>query len=200
MQKTLLDGRQQIVGLLVEGDLFGHVIEGPMSFAIEAATQASICMFRRDPFEALLARSLELERFLLLNTLKELDRARDWIVILTNQKISARLAGFFVVLCTRFVGVDHIFESGSGRLQVNIPITRVDLAHLLGARVESISRAFSALAKAGIIEVKTPYQIEILDIMRLVEEAGDEDMGSVQALEQLRWGKPHRGDWTAAHG
>jgi len=198
MQRTLLDGRQQIVGLLVEGDMFGHVIEGPSGFAIEAATEASICMFRREPFEALVSRSVELERFLLLNTLNELDRARDWMVILTNYKTSVRLAGFLVVLCTRFLGVDHIFETGSGRLEVNIPITRVDLAHLLGARVESISRAFSALAKAGIIEVRTPYLIEILDIRRLVEEAGDEDMESVQALEQLMRSQANGGDQKTA--
>jgi len=184
MQKTLYDGRQQIVGLLVEGDMFGHVIEGPASFAIEAAGETSICMFKRKPFEALLNRSLKLERLLLLNTLNELDRARDWMVILTNYKTSVRLAGFLVVLCTRYFGVDHIMQVGSGRLELNIPITRVDLAHLLGTRVESISRAFGALTKKGVIEVKTPYLIEILDIEKLFEMAGNEDLESVKALMQ----------------
>lgn len=185
MQKTLYDGRQQIVGLLVEGDLFGHVSEGPMSFAIEAASEASTCMFKRKPFEALLARAPDLERLLLRNTLNELDRARDWMVILTNYKTDVRLAGFLVVLCTRYFGVDHILQIGSDRLELNIPVTRTDLAHLLGTRVESISRAFGALAKKGIIEVKTPYLIEILDIRKLFAEAGNEDIESVNALQKL---------------
>jgi len=185
MQKTLYDGRQQIVGLLVEGDMFGHILGEPTSFAIEAASEASICMFKRQPFEALLSSSLELERFLLLDTLNELDRARDWMVILTNYKTNVRLAGFLVVLCTRYYGFDHTLQIGSGKLELNIPVTRVDLSHLLGTSVESISRAFSVLAKKGIIEVKTPYHIEILDIQRLFVEAGNEDTESVNALKQL---------------
>lgn len=185
MQKTLHDGRRQIVGLMVEGDMFGRVFEAPMDYAIEAATEASICMFKRSQFEELMNQSLELERFVLMNILNELDRARDWMVILSNHKVSGRLAGFLVVLCTRFVGIDHVLRVGSGSLEVNVPINRVDLAHLLGTRVESISRAFAALAKADIIRIHTPYLIEVLDIRRLVEEAGDEDMASVHVMEQL---------------
>ena len=185
MQKTLYDGRQQIVGLLVEGDLFGHVIDGPTGFAIEAASEASICMFRRKPFEALLTRSVKLERLLLKNTLNELERARDWMVILTNYKTNVRLAGFLVVLCTRYFGFDQIVQIRSGRLELTIAVTRADLSHLLGTRVESISRAFGALAKKGIIEVRTPYLIEVLDIRRLFVEAGSEDIESVNELNQL---------------
>jgi len=194
MEKTLYDGRQQIVGLLVEGDMFAHVIEGPMNFAIEAASETSVCMFKRKPFEALLSRSQELERLLLLNTLNELDRARDWMVILTNYKTNVRLAGFLVVLCTRYFGVDHRLQLNSDRLELNIPITRADLAHLLGTRIESISRAFSALAKKGIIEVKTPYLVEVLDIQRLFEEAGNEDAESVKTLNQLMQKQLERSD------
>ena len=46
MQKTLSDGRQHIVGLLVDGDMFGQVFSGPLHFDIEAATEAQICAFK----------------------------------------------------------------------------------------------------------------------------------------------------------
>ena len=187
MQKTRQDGRKQIVGLLAEGDMFGRMFDGASDFTVEAATEASICRFRRGPFEDLLTRSLELERFVLLQLMKELDRARDWMVILLNRKVTGRLAGFLVVLCTRFAKVDHLIRPENGSLELRVPVNRGDLAGLLGTRVESISRAFGALAKDEIIRIKTPYLIEVLDIERLVEEAGEEFAPSLKDIEQLVW-------------
>lgn len=185
MQKTLPDGRQHIVGLLVEGDMFGRVLDGPLHFAIEAATDVSVCAFKRRPFEALLEQSPELERSVLLNILNELDRARHWMLILSQRKVSSRIAGFLLMLCTELdqaaaaVGPEH------GAVDVTIPISRTDLAHLLGSRPESISRALHALADAGWIEMKTPYQIRILDIDALVAQSGEEDPISIEVLEEL---------------
>ncbi len=185
MQKTLHDGRQHIVGLLVEADMFGRVFDGPLSVAIEAATDAEICMFQRAPFEALLLRSPELERLVLLSVLNELDRARDWMVILANPRVKGRLAGFLLILCTRFANVDHVLRPGNGRLEVKIPITRTDLAHLLGTRPESISRAFHALADDGSIVIRAPERIEILDVDALGTEAGDEDIMNFASLKDM---------------
>jgi CRP/FNR family transcriptional regulator len=185
MQKTLRDGRQHIVGLLVEDDMFGRVFDGPLSVDIEAATDAEICTFQRAPFEALLLQSPELDRVVLLNTLNELDRARDWTVILANPRVKGRVAGFLIILCTRFAKVDHLVRPGDGTLEVKIPIARVDLAHLLGTRPESISRALHALAADGNIVVKTPDLIEILDLGAIAAEAGEDDVMSDASLREM---------------
>jgi CRP/FNR family transcriptional regulator, anaerobic regulatory protein len=183
MQKTLHDGRQQIVGLLVEGDLFGRVFDGPLTVAIEAATEAEVIAFRREPFEALLLDSSELERLVLRNLLNELDRARDWLIILSNPRIRGRVAGFLSILATRFATVEQLVKADGQSLSVRIPISRIDLAHLLGTRAESISRALHALAGDKIIGIHRPDLIEIRDIERLVAEAG-EDGTDVQASLQ----------------
>ena len=98
MQKTLLDGRQHIVGLLVEGDLFGRVFDGAFEYSVEAATDVEFCSFPRAAFEGLLSRSPDLERAVLLNITNELDRAREWMIILSNQKIAGRIAGFLLLM------------------------------------------------------------------------------------------------------
>jgi CRP-like cAMP-binding protein len=87
IQKTLADGREHIVGLLVEGDVFGRVFDGAAEFSIEAATDTEICAFPRAEFEALLFQSPDLERAVLLNITNELDRAREWLIILSNHKM-----------------------------------------------------------------------------------------------------------------
>jgi CRP/FNR family transcriptional regulator len=187
MQKTLADGRQQIVGLLVEGDMFGQAFEAPQHFAIEAATDAEVWAFRRAPFEALLLRAPDLERAVMLNILNELDRARDWMVIVSGQKVTAKLAGFLLVMCSTFAQVDHILRRGCDGecFEIAIPISRTDLANLLGTRPESISRAFHKLQARGALGILQPDLIRVHDVAALAEEAGDDGLGAAAGLSNL---------------
>lgn len=185
MEKILADGREHVVGLLIEGDIFGRLFDGPMHFAIEAATDAEIYTFRRSAFEAILLRSPELDRLLLLNLLNELDRARDWMIILAQPKIRGRLAGFLLLMCTRFQSIDHIITVTRQSIRVKIPINRPDLAHLLGTRVESVSRALHALADDGLLEILQHDLVLILDVEALTVEAGDTDLGDPASLQRL---------------
>ncbi|MCA0919307.1 Crp/Fnr family transcriptional regulator [Pseudooceanicola nanhaiensis] len=187
LQKTLADGRRHIVGLLVEGDLFGRVFDAPIQFTIEAATDAEVCCFQRRTFEDILLRSPELERSLMLNILSELDRARDWMTILSCHKITGRLAGFLLILCSRFRAVDHVVRVDGECLDVLVPISRPDLAHLLGTRRESVSRAFHALEDEGMIDILRPDLIRVRDVEGLAAEAGDEELaGRVALLQSTR--------------
>lgn len=185
MQKTLSDGRQQIVGLLVEGDMFGQVFSGPQHYAIEAATDSEVWAFQRAPFEALLLRAPDLERVVLLNVLNELDRARDWMVIVSGQRVTGKLAGFLLTMCSTFAEVDHILRDDGDGPEVTIPICRTDLANLLGTRPESLSRAFHTLHDAGEICLLKPDVVRIRDIEALARRAGDEELMSNTTLRSL---------------
>jgi len=185
MQKTLADGRQHIVGLLVERDMFGRVFGGSNEFAIEAASDVEFCAYPRGAFEDLLMRSPDLDRAVLLNILNELDRARDWLIILSNQKIVARVAGFLTLMCSRFAYVDHLLQARDEGLEVKIPIGREDLAHLLGTRPESISRAIHWLEDEGDIRILEPNRILIRDLQSLARRAGEDEIESIPSLKDL---------------
>ena len=185
MEKSLADGRQHVVGLLIEGDLFGRVFNGATHFSVEAATDAEIFSFDKARFEAILLRSPELDRLLFLNLMSELDRARDWMIILAHPKIRGRMAGFLLLLCTRFQNVDHLITVRERAVRIRIPLCRPDVAHLLGTRVESISRALHALADDGLIRILQPDLVEVEQIAALTEEAGEPDMGDPASLERL---------------
>lgn len=172
MQKTLQDGRQHIVGLLFEGDMFGRLFDGPPLFDVETATHSDLCILPRARFEALLLESPELDQVVMRSLLHDLDRARDWLLVVANGKIAARLAGFLVMLCARLPSGCASSASEAGLTELDIPIARVDLANLLGTRVESISRAFHALDAAGLIEIHRPDLVAVRDIEGLHEEAG----------------------------
>ncbi|WP_116134734.1 Crp/Fnr family transcriptional regulator [Tropicimonas sp. IMCC34043] len=185
MQKSLPDGRQHVVGLLVAGDMFGRVFDGRMHFSVEAATNAGVCAFERTGFEALLLRTPKLDRLLVLNLMTELDRARDWMIILANPKIRGRLAGFLLLLCTRYQTIDRLITVKDRAIRIRIPLSRPDMAHLLGTRVESISRALHALADDGLVKILRPDLVEVAEIAALVGEIGEPDLGDTASLERL---------------
>lgn len=167
MEKTLIDGQQQIVGLLGPGDLFGRLFDGPFPFAVEAAMDADLCLFPKRAFEDLVETSPDLERMLILAFLDETDSAREWLGLLANHRTVERVAGFLVFLCRRWIGPTEACAPGAGRLTVDIPISRHDMAMFLGTRTESVSRALHKLEDEGLIEIVTPYRIGIADIEAL---------------------------------
>lgn len=185
MQKTLADGREHIVGLLVEGDLFGRAFDGAAEFSIEAATEVEFCAFPKTEFETLLTQSPDLERAVLLNITNELDRAREWLIILSNQRIVGRVAGFLLMMCSRFRGIDHILQPRLEGIEVKIPIGRADLAHLLGTRPESISRALHSLNDQGAIDILEPDRILIQDGKVLACVADEDEIETIANLQDL---------------
>ncbi len=190
IQRTLADGREHIVGLLVEGDTFGRAFDGAAEFSIEAATDAEICAFPRAEFEALLTRSPDLERAVMLAITNELDRAREWLIILSNQKIAGRIAGFLLLMCSRFRDIDHILQPGPQGIEVKIPISRADLAHLLGTRPESISRSLHSLNDQRVIDILEPNRILIRDTKALARVADEDEIEALATLQDLL--KNHR--------
>lgn len=185
MRKSLPDGREHIVGLLVEGDMFGRVFDGPVHFAIEAATETEISIFPRKAFENLLTRAPDLERMVLLNIMNELDAAREWMLILSNQRTVERLAGFLLVLCRRLAKAAELTASKRGPVVVHVPVSRTDVAQFLGTRQESVSRAFHALSDEGLIHMNSPYDIEIRDLNALIDLSGMEELQDDDAIIAL---------------
>ncbi|EPX78337.1 Crp/Fnr family transcriptional regulator [Salipiger mucosus] len=173
MQKTSQAGNRHTVGLLASGDIFGDTLGHLSDFDIEAATEAEVCMFPQEPFAALLDSAPDLETMIYRKKLADLEHARDWLLILSHQRIRSRLAGFLLTVCTRYGRIDNLLQAVNGHIEMRIPINRLDLACMLGTRPESLSRAFRSLAEAGGIRLLKPDLLRILDVAMLLEDAGD---------------------------
>lgn len=173
MTKMLPDGRTHIIGLLVPTDMFGRVFDGVSSYRVEALTDTKVFGFERVAFEAILRKVPEIERLFLVSVLDELDAAREWILLLGGHKAAQRLASFLLILCrrkTRLLDAEEMKKPPV--ITVHVAIRRVDLAHYLGARPETLSRAFHQLANAKAIRIVDAYNFEILDLNLLIEFAG----------------------------
>lgn len=84
------------------------------------------------------------------------------VMTLEYRTVKERLASFLLTHAERF------HDGSAKRLSLSAPIRRQDIASSINASRESTSRALSSLAKAGYIDLKTPY-IEIIDVERLRE-------------------------------
>lgn len=171
MSKHLPDGRTHIVGLLVPTDLFGRIVDGPQRHRVESLSDARLLCIRRSVFETLLASEPAAQRLLLVHAHEELDRAREWSVLLNGSKVVSRVAAFLVMLARRRgSGTDW----PSGPVQVRLQLSRADLASYLGTRPETLSRAFHQLADRSIIRIVDPYHFQIDDLPALLKVSGQE--------------------------
>jgi len=61
---------------------------------------------------------------------------------------------------------------GANPEQLELPMTRLDIADYLGLTVETVSRSMTKLKQEGLISITSPSTVEILDLEE-VEALGD---------------------------
>ena len=169
--RGLEDGREQIVGLLFPSDFMGRPMAtgSGLPHTVQATTELELCVFPREPFEALIAQHPALERKLLERTLGELDAARDWMLLLGRKTAAERVATFLhtIALRAREVGCG----SDRAALGFEIPLTRQDMADFMGLTIETVSRQMTKLRKDGVIVLEGNRRIARVDMARLAARA-----------------------------
>ncbi|MEM6906470.1 MAG: helix-turn-helix domain-containing protein [Pseudomonadota bacterium] len=181
LQKTLQDGRRQMVGLLFPADFIGRPLRPIAPYDAVAVTPVRMCLFQRREFEALLAQSKSLEHRLLEMTLDELDAARDWMLLLGRKTALEKLASFLMILSRRTSARDN--QPLADGLRVPIPLTREAIAEFLGLTIETVSRQFSSLRKSGIVHLPDKRTFVLTKTQDLRAMAGEDcDEGPVNAI------------------
>ena len=168
IQSSTADGETAIVGLLYPGDFIGRPYASVEVHDIVALTEVTLCSFPRARFEAALADHREMEQLLLRRTLGELDRARGWLLRMGRASASARVAGFIDDLARRLGAVGCAAPA-----QLTLPLSRGEIAELLGLTIETVSRQFSRLRAMGAIEINGTRGLVVRnpDLLRAEAEA-----------------------------
>ena len=170
LTKRFAEGRISIGALLRSGEMYGRLFGGASEHGLEALTEAHVLGVRRAPFQALLLREPHAAQLLLLHLLDELDRARDWTLLMNGSRVVQRVAAFLVQLVRQA-------KSPPAPLVVRVDLSREDLAAYLGTRPETLSRAFHELAHQRVLRIRTPADFEILDLPALLDLSGQELAG-----------------------
>jgi len=148
-------GKEHILHIFGAGEPFGEVpvFHGrPFPASAEALEKTATIYFPRDRF----IRLVEANPSIALNMLGVLSlRLRSFTSQIENlslKEVPARLAGYLLYLSE---------EQGSAD-KVDLPITKGQLASLLGTIPETLSRIFAKMSEEGLIDVQG-RQIELLD-------------------------------------
>jgi CRP/FNR family transcriptional regulator len=168
LTKTLADGRTQMVGLLFPGDFVGHAMRARADYDAVSATSVTLCLFQRKPFKQLIRDNPRLEHRMLEMTLNDLDAAREWLLLLGRKTAREKLASFLLMLGRRVAPPDN----AGGEVQIDLPLTRAEIAEYLGLTIETVSRQMTKLRGDGVIAFESTRILRLPDLSLLEEEAG----------------------------
>jgi CRP-like cAMP-binding protein len=146
--KVLSDGRRQIGAFYLSGDIFGLEVGDEHSLSAEAIVDCKVLVIKRSVLVALAARDSEVARQLWTMTAGELQRAQDHIMLLVKTA-QERVAGFLLEMASR----------GRAGNEVDLPMSRQDIADYLGLTIETVSRTLTQLENNAAIEVPTSRRI-----------------------------------------
>ncbi|MEI9851246.1 MAG: Crp/Fnr family transcriptional regulator [Sphingomonas sp.] len=156
------DGREQIVALAWPADFIGRPFAGDAGFTVTALAPSVLCVYPRARFEAVLGSHAAMERLLLRRTLETLDAARERMLMLARRTAGERVARLLLDFAER-AGDGAAFE---------LPLTRGEMAEVLGLTIETVSRRLTRLRAQGTIATHGARGIEVRDRAVLEAAAG----------------------------
>ena len=125
--KLLPDGRRQITGFLSAGRLLGLAPEGAHVYTAEAITEVTLCRYGWAAFERLIDEVPGFAKPLLTVTSHELRVAQNQMLLLGRKTATEKVASYL-----RLIGEQR---DGDGTLEVDLPMTRSNIADYLGLTV-----------------------------------------------------------------
>lgn len=143
----LQDGRRQIGGFYLPGDLFGLEADERYSMSAEAVVNANILVIRRKAIATASQRDPRIMGMLLSSTARELNRARNHALLLVKTA-QERVASFLLEMASRLPGDT-----------VELPMCRQDIADYLGLTIETVSRTLTQLGNLRAIEIPSSRRI-----------------------------------------
>ena len=161
------DGKEQILGLVYPSDFLGRPFGETTPYGVEALTDAHICVFERKDFDRFAREHPRLEHKLLERTLGELDRSRRWMVLLGRMNAEQKVASFLLEMADRLGSRD-----AGGTVGVTLPLTRQQIADVLGLTIETVSRQLTRLRSARSIELVSRREVLLLAPDDLAARAG----------------------------
>jgi CRP-like cAMP-binding protein len=160
--KVLSDGRRQITGFHLPGDLFGFEQGDTHRHTAEALSDARVLIFKRRQVERAATDQAEVACQLWGMATNNLRLAQDLTLLLGRRTATERVAAFLMEVDERL--------GGSGTL--SLPMTRRDIADYLGLTIETVSRTLSQLEEAGALQRPGGRQLSLrrAKLRRMVED------------------------------
>ncbi len=159
--KTGKDGKEQILRFGKKGDIIGFrsiISQEAACTSARVIEDAYICFIPAKLFLDLLNQNKGFSMYLMRLSCKELNASNKYILDLAQKSIRERVAGALLILHDIF-GLDE-------NNYINVSLTRLEIANIVGTASESLIRQLSVLKKEKVIDLKGK-KIKLLDIDKL---------------------------------
>ena len=159
--KTGPKGRPQVIRFAKKGDIIGYrsvLSKEAACTTAEALTETLACQVSSNILFDLIYHNTSFSMEIMKMACDELGEANDYIMDLAQKTVKERLAEVLIKLCEDFGLDDNNF--------LQIPLTREDLAGIVGTATESLIRQLAELKKDNLIELKG-RKIKIQNIAEL---------------------------------
>jgi CRP/FNR family transcriptional regulator, nitrogen fixation regulation protein len=154
--KISQDGRRQISAFYLPGDVFGFEVDDEHTLSAEAIVDCQLLVIRRTSLATLATRDSSVARQLWAMTAAELQRTQDHVMLLIKNA-QERVAWFLLEMSKR-----------SSSDEINLPMSRQDIADYLGLTIETVSRSLTKLENAAAISLPSARHVVLRNRKALI--------------------------------
>jgi CRP/FNR family transcriptional regulator len=159
---TLPDGREQVTGFYIGGELMGMdgVAQSGYGTTATALEDSEVCAIPYAELSELARGSAGMQQRMARLMGREIVREHGLMLLLGSMNAQERLGAFLLNLSRRNKA------RGYSASEFHLRMTRAEIGSCLGLTLETVSRTFSSLQQQGLLEVDKRH-IRILDLERL---------------------------------
>ena len=169
LTKSLADGRTQIVNIIGHGQLFGFdgLADENYNHTALALTDCEICKLPMKDLERIRASNPSVDKAMMQGWIQSLRAAENMLLDLGAKKAPERLASFLLKWCK---------DKEPGQW-IDLPMSRTEIAELLGLTIETVSRFLSDWKRKGYIQ-NTRSSVKLTDPEGLKQAVCSSSRGS----------------------
>lgn len=164
------DGNEQILALVHPSGFVGELFAPFPQHDVIALTESQLCTFARSDFARAVEDYPALARALLRRSAEDLLASRNLLELTAHASAEARLAALL-----------HDFGAAASETschlasEFELPLTRGEVANMLGLTIETVSRKLRELEQMGAIARKGKRGIELLNPLMLRDVSGRQE-------------------------
>ena len=159
---TLPDGRQQVTGFYLAGELLGldGVATGAYASNAIALEDSEVCAIPYAELSTNWSAGMEVQGAIARLMSREIVREHSLVLMLGSMNAEERVAAFLLSLSMRMK------LRGFSPMEFHLRMSRAEIASFLGLKLETVSRTFTSLVRQRLLNVDKKH-VRILDLQLL---------------------------------
>lgn len=155
-------GKEQILRILQAGDFMGELAlfsSSTLNNVAEALENTEVCIIRGHRIKELILQKPEMALKFLQKYTERIEESEELIEQIGLRDVEQRIANYLLLEIEK-----SRMSNSTGKYEITLPVSKGDLASLIGTSQETLSRKLSLFQDNGWIRLKGQRIISVLDI------------------------------------